>query len=281
MFLINQIKYIFKGIIIGGGMILPGVSGSVLAVIMGIYEKIIDAFANLFKDFKKNAIFLAPILMGLVAGFIIFGKLLFFFFKNYENQSKYVFMGLVIGGLPALFKEAFKKGDKKINLYGFFGALSFSLIVFVFGKKTFNIDFSANLNNGLFSYFLIFISGFLYIIGKVVPGVSSSVMLMLIGMYQFLLNILNNPLGLSKTEAFQVIPFVLGMIFGGIVFVKVMRYLFKNHYILIYSIIIGIVIGSVAAIYPGFTFDMNGLIYIILFLVATFLSYQFSKLAKE
>lgn len=281
MFFINQIKYVFKGIIIGGGMILPGVSGSVLAVIMGVYEKIINAFANLSKDFKKNAIFLAPILIGLVAGFIIFGKLLFFFFGNYENQSKYVFMGLIIGGLPAIYKEAIKKKEKKLNLYAFFGALIFSLILFVFGKNTFNIDFSANLNSGLFSYFLIFIAGLIYITGKIVPGISSSFMLMLIGMYQFLLNILNDPLGLSGQEAIQIIPFVLGMIVGGMILVKVIRYLFKNYYIITYSVIVGFVIGSVAAIYPGFTFDLNGLIYIILFILSTFISYQFSRISKE
>ncbi len=281
MFFINQIKYILKGTIIGGGMILPGVSGGVLAVIMGVYEKIINAFANLSKDFKKNALFLTPIIIGVVTGFILFGKILFFLFGNYPNQAKYIFMGLIIGGLPAIYKEATKKGDTKLNLYGFFGALIFSLILFVFGRNTFNIDFSASLNSGLLSYFLIFIAGFIYITGKIVPGISSSFMLMLIGMYQFLLNILNDPLGLSSKEAIQVIPFILGMIVGAMVLVKFIRYFFKNHYLLTYSIILGFVIGSVAAIYPGFTFDLNGLIYILLFISALFISYKFSLLCKE
>jgi putative membrane protein len=99
---------------------------------------------------------------------------------------------------------------------------------------------------------------------------------MLIGMYQFLLNILNNPFGLTTNEYIQIIPFVLGIVVGAAILIKIIRYLLKNYFTTTYSNIIGFVIGSIAAIYPGFSFDYKGLICIILLSLAFLISYKFA-----
>lgn len=281
MFFIEQLKYVLIGIIIGGGMILPGVSGGVLAVILGVYEKILDSVGGFLKDIKKNTLFLAPLVLGMIIGLIILGKILFFVFAEYPAEAKYTFIGLILGGIPALYRELEKKGSKKLNVLAFVISLAFSLILFVFGRNVINIDFSNKINGGVVSFLLLFISGFIYVAGKIVPGISSSFMLMLIGMYTFLLNILQNPFGLSSEEYIQIIPFILGVLMGAVVLVKFIRYLFKNHASTVYSIIIGFVIGSISAIYPGFSFDLQGLICLSLFALSLFASYRFSLINPQ
>lgn len=272
----NFIKQIFIGIVIGGGMILPGVSGGVLAVIFGIYETMLDAVSHFFRDIKKNALFLGPLFLGLITGVILFGKVLFFVFDKYPMESKYTFIGLILGGLPVLFREVSTKGTKNLNVCALLISFAIAIALFVLGKDTLNIDFSSSINSGLLSFILLFVTGVIFIAGKVIPGISSSFLLMLIGMYQFLLNILNDPLNLSTNEYLQLIPFGLGIVLGGIVLIKAIQLLIKKHFSITYSAIIGFVIGSIAAIYPGFSFDSKGVISV-LFLVTSFvIAYKFT-----
>ena len=109
-----------KGIAIGSGAILPGISSGVFCVIFGIYEKLLDSILNFFDDIKKNTKFLFPILLGIGFGVILVGNLLNYFFYQFPIQTKSMFIGLILGTLPALFKEV-------QNLYlGF----SFSLLFY-------------------------------------------------------------------------------------------------------------------------------------------------------
>jgi putative membrane protein len=275
------LKQMIIGVIIGGGMILPGVSGGVLAVVLGVYELMLNAIANFFKDKKKNLLFLGPLLLGVMIGVLLFGKILFFVFDKYPMEAKYTFIGLILGGVPLLFKEIQNKGYKKVNISVAFMAFIIAIGLFVLGKGTFNIDFSVNIGSGILSFVLLFITGMIFISGKIIPGISSSFLLMLIGMYQFLLNILNDPLGLSREQYVEIIPFVLGMIVGALILIKIIRSLLKNHFLATYSAIIGFVVGSIAAIYPGFTFNNHGLVSIILLLLAFYGSYQFSLLEQR
>lgn len=263
----KHIRNILIGFIIGGGMILPGVSGGVLAVIFGIYENMIDAFLTFFKNVKKNILFLGPIIIGVLIGAITFGKILFFLFDKYPMEAQFAFIGLIVGGIPSLVSEVKCSNIGKINIPLLITTLIISLSLFVLGKGTFNIDFSSNLNNGIMSFILLFITGFIFISGKIIPGISSSFMLMLIGMYQFLLNILNNPLGLSQNEYMQLIPFALGIATGLVSLLKLVQHLIKKYFSLTYSAIIGFVIGSISAIYPGITFNQHGLVSVILLIV--------------
>jgi putative membrane protein len=277
----NQIKQILIGIVIGGGMILPGVSGGVLAVIFGIYEGMLEAVGHFFKNVKKNILFLAPLLIGVFLGILIFGKVLYFVFEEYPMEACFIFMGLILGGIPALFKEMEKKGEKKLNVPTFLLSFFASVILFVLGNGVFNIDFSSNLGNKGLAFVLLFLTGVIFAAGKIIPGISSSFMLMLIGMYQFLLNILNNPFGLSTTEYLQLIPFGLGIIVGSILLINFIQYLLKNYYTKTYSIIIGFVIGSLAAIYPGFSFDSHGYIGLLLMIIGFFITYKFTLAGEK
>ena len=95
----------FKGVIVGIGGITPGLSGSVLLVILGLYEKVINSIGTLFKDFKKNISFLAPLFMGFGVGVIIFSKIVNYLLNNFEVYTRFAFLGLVTGTIPLFYKE--------------------------------------------------------------------------------------------------------------------------------------------------------------------------------
>ena len=98
-------KNFLKGIIVGIGGIAPGLSGSVLLVIFGLYQKTIDAIGTLFKNFKKNILFLVPLFLGFGVGILLFSKVIDFFLSNFEMQTRFTFLGLVIGTIPLFYNE--------------------------------------------------------------------------------------------------------------------------------------------------------------------------------
>ena len=128
-------KFLFdylKGIAIGAGAILPGISSGVLCVIFGLYEKLINSVLNIFKDFKTNFKFLLPIGLGGVTGILLFGKILKYLFNSFPMQTKFAFIGLIIGCIPILFKKAnFKKGFRLHYLLFLIIAFAISSIFFI------------------------------------------------------------------------------------------------------------------------------------------------------
>lgn len=96
---------VIKGVFIGSGAILPGISSGVFCVIFGIYEKLVDSVLNIFKDFKKNFAFLFPIALGGIIGVLLVSKLLKFLFATYPMPTNFCFIGLIIGSMPILLKK--------------------------------------------------------------------------------------------------------------------------------------------------------------------------------
>ena len=116
-----------KGILIGAGCILPGISSGVLCVVFGIYEKLLDSILNFFKDVHKNFKFLLPIALGGIIGIISFSKILQFLLYKYPLQTKSIFIGLILGGVVILFKDINKK--KKFEIKNFFYLIALEIIL--------------------------------------------------------------------------------------------------------------------------------------------------------
>ena len=108
------------GLIIGIGVVLPGVSGGVIAVILNIYDKLIFAVTNFSKNKKENFIFLLKVIVGVIIGAIISANLLTYFFDKYLVEVSYLFIGLVLGTVPLLIKNYKEKCDKPLNYYAFY-----------------------------------------------------------------------------------------------------------------------------------------------------------------
>ncbi len=232
---------VFKGFAIGTGAILPGISSGVLCVIFGIYEKLVNSVLGLFHDFKKNATFLLPIIIGVAIGFLLFGKLLNYVFFYYESECKMLFLGLILGSIPALFKEANEKHKFRLSFL-FYTLITFAIgfILFLLENKM-NFAIVSNNTNFLFLWFC----GFAMSCGIIIPGVSSTVILICLGSYTIYLQ------SIATLYLPVLIPMGLGVLCGCIFFLILMRFLLNKYAIQTYYAIIGFVLGSVFVLLPS------------------------------
>lgn len=230
------------GILIGVGAILPGISSGVLCVIFGIYDKLIDSILGFFKNIKENFKFLFPVCVGVGLGVVLFGNILKTLFLLYDVQIKFAFIGLILGGLPSLIKIANSKKRFRLH-YLLYTIVAFSIsIVLILLEKYISTSISINSQS---TFFLIF-SGFIMSAGVVIPGISSTVLLMLLGTYEIYLN------AVSSVNISILLPMGIGLIIGGMSFLKLIQYTFEHYFIQTYYIIIGFVLGSLPILYPRF-----------------------------
>ena len=241
------------GIAIGSGAILPGISSGVFCVIFGIYEKLIDSILNFFKFPKKNFKFLLPIFIGMFIGVFIFSNLINYFLIKIPLQTKSIFIGLILGSIPSLFKEVNKNYKFKLKY------LLFTLISFILGILSVFLEsnISTNIASVNFNFLYLLLSGFLMSIGVIVPGVSSTVILMLMGVYSSYIS------SISSLYFPILIPLGIGLILGSIIFMKITNFLLKKFYIQTFYTIIGFTLGSIFVLFPNIQYDLNGLICII------------------
>ena len=177
--------------------------------------------------------------------------------------------------MPFLIKEGKEKDKNKINHFLLTFTFILSFIVTVFFKN--NLNFSHELSNNFESFFKLFITGVIFISGKIIPGLSSSCMLMMIGMYSYYINIMSNPLTYTLNNPIQMIFIILGIIVGAVIFIKLMNYLLNKYYSTTYSLIIGFVLGSLIVMYPN-TINITG---ILTLFIGILVSYYFSTYLRK
>lgn len=238
------------GIFIGCGAIIPGISSGVFCVIFGIYEKLIDSVLNFFKFSKKNFCFLFPIVLGIIIGVLIFSRFLNYLLVRFPIQTNSIFIGLILGCIPSLFKELNKKFNFKYK-YFLYSLISFILgILLVFFEKIYvnNLDYQS------YSFFYLMLSGFLMSVGIVIPGISSTIILMLLNVYQIYLS------SISSLNFSVLVPMGIGIISGSYILMKTTNFLFKKFYIQTFYTIFGFSLGSILVLFPKVHFDLDFLI---------------------
>lgn len=225
-------KNFLKGIIVGIGGIAPGLSGSVLLVIFGLYQKTIDAIGTLFKNFKKNILFLVPLFLGFGVGILLFSKVIDFFLSNFEMQTRFTFLGLVIGTIPLFYKEVKKEGFS--NKYYAIIIISAILGIYLFtvNKGAFPQIENPNLLQSI-------LLGVAVAASSIIPGVDSAVILSTLGMYElYVTSLANFNLGI-------LIPAGIGLVFGALIISFIISKLIKNYYTITFSIIFGLFISII------------------------------------
>lgn len=232
----------------------PGISSGVLCVIFGIYEKLLDSILHFFKNLKENTCFLLPLFMGIGLGIIIFSNFLQYFFETFPIQTNSIFIGLILETIPTLINtlnlEKNIKNKSKLLICIFSFTICFFIgIVSVIFENLLPIS-QIQYNNFLYLLF----SGFLMSIGVVVPGVSSTIILMLLGVYSLYLN------SVSSLSFNVLIPMGLGLILGGFTFMKIIKYLLDKFYIQTFSGIIGFTVGSIFVIFPSINSEIEFLL---------------------
>ncbi len=268
---------ILKGMIIGVANIIPGVSGGTLMIILGLYEEIISTISHFFRDFKKSLKLVIPLGIGMILSILLLSKLISVCLKNYPFPTTLFFIGLILGGLPLLWnKSKAAKGNWK-NWVVF--AITFAIVVtFAFLKSgTYVVSFE---NLGFFSYLMLFVIGMISAATMVVPGISGSFVLMLLGYYEPIVNTIKDLTNFSLLthNLLILIPFGLGILVGIILVAKLIEYLFNRYPIKTYYGVLGFVLASIVAIIKpilGITPSIiEVVISIVLVIVGGFIAYK-------
>lgn len=228
---------IVQGALIGVSAILPGISGGVLSVIFGVYRPLMELLSHPVKAFKTYAGLLLPILVGWVVGFVGLARAVEWMFRSSFDLAVWLFIGLIAGMLPALLREA---GKKEGRTKGSFIALGVSTAVFfaflmIIGRWMLNIRPSV---------FWYLVSGALWGVSLVIPGMSSSSLLIFLGLYQPMTK------GIADLSLPVILPLLAGLILSVAVSARTVGNLFQKHYSIAYHTIIGFVIASTLAIVP-------------------------------
>ena len=226
-----------KGVFIGSGFILPGVSGGALAAIFGIYEKIIAFLANITKDFKKNVLYFLPLGIGALSGIFLLAFPIDFLLLHYEVQVLWFFIGCILGTLPALWRQSGLKGRKPSSYIIMTVTIVLGFTFFKFGDQL----FGNNLPQNFFTWLL---AGSLIGLGMIVPGLSPSNFLLYMGLFRPMTE------GIRELDFSIIIPVSAGIAVTVSGLSKIMKIIFKRAYTGLFHFIMGIVIASTVIIIP-------------------------------
>lgn len=266
-----------KGFLIGLANIIPGVSGGTMAVSFGIYEEIIEIASNIFKNFKKNMAFILPIGIGTVIAIALLSNVITICLDKYQVATPLLFVGLILGGLPAIVKNIGKKITKPTNLIVFSITILFMLFIYLGIKDAEDVDFT---NVDAIGYIILFIVGAIAAITMVVPGISGSFVLMLIGYYKPIVKTVSDLTHFNNViyNLCILIPFVFGVLFGIVSVSKLIKYCLKKYPEQTYSSIVAFVLSSVVLIiYPLLNVSASItelIIGIVLLLMGSILTYK-------
>ena len=230
--MLSWLTRIIKGIVIALGFILPGISGGVLAAILGIYERMIVFLAHPFKDFKENVLYFIPVAIGMLLGIGLFSYPIEYLLENYQVFVLWSFAGAIIGTIPSLLKESTRESDRdKIDLAWFWTTFIIS------GIGLYALNFVVGILTPSFLNFIL--AGSLLALGVLVPGLSPSNLLLILGLYAPMLT------GFNIFDLFGTfLPIGIGAGATLIIFSKLMDYALNNYHSRVYHFIIGIVLSS-------------------------------------
>ena len=230
--MLSWISKIIKGIIIALGFILPGISGGVLAAILGIYERMIRFLAHPFKQLKEDILYFLPVAIGMLLGIGLFSYPIEYLLEHYQVYVLWSFAGAIIGTVPSLVKEANRESERdKVDLIWFWATFIIS------GISLYSLNFVVGSLSATFLNFIL--AGALLALGILVPGLSPSNLLLILGLYSPMLT------GFKTFDLFGTfLPIGIGAALTFVAFSKFMDYALRVYHSRVYHFIIGIVLSS-------------------------------------
>lgn len=248
-----MIKLILKGMVMGIANIIPGVSGGTMAVSMGIYDRFIHCLTHLFKEFKESMKFLIPLFIGIGIALVGLSFIIEPAFEHFPLQTSCLFIGLIVGGLPAICKKVKGKGVKVSYIIPFLIFFAIVVGMAVLGEHEGN---AADLSFGLWSVIKLFLVGIIASATMVIPGVSGSMMLLLLGYYNPIISSIKN--FVTALVSFDVqgilkgcgvlVPAGLGIVVGIFAIAKLIEVIFEKFPTQAYWAIIGLIVASPIAV---------------------------------
>ena len=259
-----------KGAFIGTGFIMPGISGGALAAVFGLYERMINFLADIRKDFKDNFFFFLPVGIGGLLGLFVFSVVLSIFFEMAETQIKWFFIGCIAGTLPSLWKQAGRGGRQNGHVAALIICFIVCLLFLISADAAIGGEMPLNIYTWLFT-------GALIAFGVVVPGLSTSTLLIFLGLYAPMMR------GIADLDLFMIIPIGVGGAVTIIMFSRAMSYLLNKAYNMFFHGIIGFVLASTILIIPTeYNYiSMGGLVSLFVFFLGGLLGLWMCRLEEK
>lgn len=250
---LEYFKYFLCGIVFGIANVIPGVSGGTMLVIFGVFDRLTEAISGIKKIFSNFA-FLVTFALGAGGGILLSAKVIGSMFETYAIQTNMFFIGLILGGIPLIVSlGTSEKKAKPLCLVPF--VFSMALVVGLTVLEKLNI-FTMTAENVtgfdvIFSLKML-VCAAIAAVTMIIPGISGSFMMMMLGVYKTIIGALND------WNFYVIIPFAIGAIIGIIFGAKLISILLKKNKLMVYSAIMGMVVGSVYAILPdGFGLNLQ------------------------
>ena len=240
---LRLILQVLQGVLIGVGAVLPGISGGVLCVVFGIYKPVMELLSNPFRRFRTHVPKLLSVILGAAVGFLGVAKLLAFLLEKYPDPSVCLFVGLIAGMLPSLFREAGEKGRPRGSWVSL--AIAFAgILALLISLNLFSVTITPS-----FPWYLF--CGFCLALSVIAPGMSFSTLLMPLGLYTPFVE------GLGSLRPEVLAPAVIGAGITVIGLAKAVNALFDRFYAYAFHAIIGIVIAATVMIIPFGSFAVS------------------------
>lgn len=268
----ESIKTFISGMLLGISNAIPGVSGGTMAVILNIYDKLLEALSP--RTFKQHRSFLLPLLMGMICGIFGLSKVIVPLQVNFPVPMGFAFMGLIIGSLPVIGRHAFNDGIKPKSYNIALCVFCFALMIALSHLESAIVQGNTIEEMGGFNapiVFFLVVSTSVAAIATIIPGISGSLILLIFGTYTGIME------AIADLNFGIMIPVVIGTIMGlglGVSGIKKAMTYFPQA---MYFAILGLVAGSLWPVYPGFTHDRQGVIAIICLIAGAIIAYQLSK----
>lgn len=243
----NVLITVLKGLWIGGTMTVPGISGGSMAMILGIYDRLITAINHAVRLDKKSILYLMEFVAGSVVGLVLFSKSLLHLLEKYPMPMQYFFLGCVVGGAPMIFRTAqVKKFNWKTIAYPLIGILCVYLISLLPSGL-----FSAEANQGIGGIAIQLLGGLVIAIALVLPGISVSQMLLMLGLYEEVMT------AISTLHILPILPLGIGVLIGVLLTAKGMEQAMEKIPEFTYLAVFGFIIGSIPELFPGVPYGWN------------------------
>ena len=246
-------KNIYRGILMGISDLIPGVSGGTIAFILGIYDRLLESISGFFsRDWKKYLGFLVPLGIGVVITLLLFSRVIEYLLEHHYEATQFFFMGLIIGVIPYIMKQAEVKKNFTARHVVILLVIGTALAITAFIPTEENLAPITSLTVPVF--FLLFFSGWLASMAMLLPGISGSFILLLLGVYSTAIN------ALSTLNIPVAMAIGAGVIIGFIVSSKAIQYLLEHFTYVTYAAIIGLILGSLFVVFPGFSANITTLV---------------------
>ena len=246
----NLLNQLLRGVVIGVANIIPGVSGGTMMVSMGIYDTLIHCITHLFKEFKKSVKTLLPYLVGMVVGIVALASVIDWGLENHPLPTNTLFIGLILGGLGPLLK---KVEWKKINAAAVISFIVlFALIIWLGIQRKDSIQNAETVEMNLFQMAVMLLIGMVASATMIIPGVSGSLVLMLLGYYKPVVNavstlkdgLLSMNFSVMGQPLLMLLPFVVGVVLGIFGVAKLIEWLMARYPTATYCGVLGLVLAS-------------------------------------